>query len=123
MANLVRGHGTFTRPFPQRADLLRLRHGQGLGSRQFRQENLRGELLLCGEGRVQAGNDGLLDFGPTESFAGPRQFNDIERGRIAAPFSKVECKERGAGVAGDFSGEWGLFDKVQALGYRLDFEF
>src|SRR2546430_17088851 len=87
---LVGGDGAGAGPFADGDDVFTAGDAEGLRGGKFAEKNLGGELLSDGEGRVEAGDDGLFDFGAGEAVAGIRKRGKIERCGIAAAFFQVQ---------------------------------
>jgi len=102
----VGGDGAVFRPRPYRLEVFGTGHAERLGVMNFGQENPGRELLLLAEGGVQAGGNGLLDFGARESIGGG-EFLQIEcrgiaaAGRVAAS-GDVSCCGVSIGLGGRF---------------------
>jgi len=75
---LVGGDGAGAGPFADGGDVFTASDAEGLRGGKFTEKNLGGELLFDGEGCVEAGDDGLFDFGAGKAVAGGGERGKIE---------------------------------------------
>ena len=81
-------------PFADGGDVFGAGDTERLSGGDFREKDLRGELLLCGEGGVKARDDGLFDFCAGEAFAHCCKLYEIEVVCVSAPFFEMQGEER-----------------------------
>src|SRR5580658_2680297 len=89
----IGANGAVFRPRSYGLYVFRASNAEWLGVVNFGQQNFGGELLLLAKGSVEAGGDGLLDFGAGKSIGRSRKFLQIERTRIAAAFFQVNGEQ------------------------------
>src|SRR5215831_21380149 len=100
MDRSVGRNGPGAGPFPDGADVFGAGHTEGLRRAQLCDQDVGRELLPGGEGGVEGGGNGLLDFGAGETLARGRQPRQVEALWVALAFFQVQSEEIAANRRG-----------------------